>query len=864
MDKSHQPSHTTQSADHNIRVQQADLPEHYHVIKVLGEGGMGEVLLAEDTRLNRQVAIKRLKMHGTGEDISVAIAEAQILARLNHTHIVQLYDIITTPSQVFLIMEYVDGNTLLFHQKTHILSLEQKLTLLIQIANGVAAAHQCGVIHCDLKPSNILLDTNQQVKITDFGIARLTQAHEDEHTAKVHQSHGSILAISPEQLRGDTLTPQSDLFSFGVLAYELISGRHPFGKTNIRGRILTGEYDNADEIIPALPEPLCCLLNQLLSTSPKERPADARQVAKRLEHILIALTQNAILEQETVPLHAAPEQQNKAPKISWYTNRRVVFLASFCIMVFTLITFFLTWNSSERTDTTRYIAVLKPPQKNVVSATINQAIRQYILQNEGLELVVYNHEAYSSLQEVASATGATDIITSEIDCSDASCEVTFSRLYGDKWTVQQQISWPMPANTHLNNFYTAQQHAAKLFGEIAPKKVQRWKINQKEYLDYLAIYEDVNTNGAYNIDSLNRLEALLTDAPELSAAYTLLVDVGLNIYHQSKDDAILARLSMKLNNAPISYKQSVLFQREMMLLALEKNDMQAFDIHYEKATARSLSDYDAQIILARKAKKQGALDQSIEHLEKALSLRSSTFVMFNLANDLYLNSQFERAISLLNKIIEITPDDYLANQLLADIFMIQGQLDKAITRYQVVVQKDPQPMDLNMLALTLMLDQQYPAALEVARSLPDVENNTLFLLNLADIEKLNGNMQEATQHYQRVIHLNADQHSMYELLDRAQAHAQLGQFEQAISTLNRAIKLSPDNSEYAFTAALVYALANEQTSAIVHAKAALEVGYGTVWFNLPWFRSLCGNPGFLALLTQESPLCRTSPQPSEV
>ncbi|KAF7786093.1 serine/threonine protein kinase, bacterial [Pseudoalteromonas rubra] len=822
---------------------------------------MGEVLLAEDTRLNRLVAIKRLKIHGTDEDISVAIAEAQILARLNHTHIVQLYDIITTPSQVCLIMEYVDGNTLLFHQKTHILNLEQKLSLLIQIANGIAAAHQCGVIHCDLKPSNILLDANQQVKITDFGIARLSQTHDDEHTTKVHQSHGSILAASAEQLRGDTLTPQSDLFSFGVLAYELISGRHPFGKTKIRGRILNGEHDDAKEILPALPESLCCLLNQLLSATPKERPADARQVAKRLEQILIALTQNAILEQETVPLHAAPETQKRTPETSWYTNRRIVFLTVFSALVFTLFTFFLTLNSSGRTDTTRYIAVLKPPQKSVVSATINQAIRQYILQNEGLELVVYNHEAYPSLKEVARATGATDIITSELDCSDTSCEVTFSRLYGEKWTVQQQISWPMPANTHLNNFYTAQQHAAKLFGEVTPKKVQRWKINQKEYLDYLAIYEDVHTNGAYNIESLNRLEVLLTEAPALSAAYALLVDVGLNIYHQSKDNAILTRLSMRLNNAPISYKQSVLFQREMMFLALEQNDMQAFDLHYEKATARSLSDYDAQIILALKAKKQGALDQSIEHLEQALALRSSTDVMFNLANDLYLNSQFERAVSMLNNIIQITPDDYLANQLLADIFMVQGQLDKAISRYRIVVQKDPQPMDLNMLALTLMLDQQFPAALEVVRSLPDVENNTLFLLNLADIEKLNGNMQEAAQHYQRVIHLNADQHSMYELLDKAQAHAQLGQFEQAISTLNRAIKLSPDNSEYAFTAALVYTLADEQTSAIVHVKAALEVGYGTVWFNLPWFKPLCDNPGFLALLTQESPLCSQSPQP---
>ncbi|QTL34947.1 serine/threonine-protein kinase [Pseudoalteromonas viridis] len=868
MDKSHQPSPSTQPVNCTSITQQADLPAHYHVKKVLGEGGMGEVLLAQDTRLNRLVAIKRLKVQNAKDNISVALGEAQILARLNHTHIVQLYDIITTPSQVYLIMEYVDGSTLFYHQKTQLLSLEQKLSLLIQVANGVAAAHQCGVIHCDLKPANILLDATLQVKITDFGIARINQTKDEAHTQTLHQSRGSIRATSPEQLRGETLTPQSDLFAFGILAYELISGRHPFGKVQLRERILNGEYDDAKAILPALPEPLCVLLNQLLSAQAQDRPADARQVARRLEQILIALTQNAIMEQETMPLPAAQEQEQEenTTNSAWYKRHSLTRLVLFGVICFTFFAFLLVLTTSQPTEKTRYVAVLKPQNSSlaihktsgVVSATINQAIRQYILQNEGLELVIYNHQSFTAPKDVAAITGATDIIASELDCSALSCEVTFSRLSGDKWTVQQQISWPMPASTHLNNFYTAQQHTAKLFGEVTPKKVQRWEINQKEYLDYLAIYEDVNTNGAYTRDNLNKLEDLLSKAPSLSAAYGLLVDVGLNIYHQNKDDAILAQLSSKLDSAPMSFKQSVLFHREMMLLSLEKNNMQAFDVHYEQAIARSLSEYDAQIILARKSKKLGALDQSIAHLEKALSLRNNTDVMFNLANDLYLNSQLERATSLLNNIIQLTPNDYLANQLLADIFMVQGQLDKAIARYRVVVQSNPQPMDLNMLALTLMLDQQYGAALEVARSLPDAENNTLFLLNLADIEKLNGNTVKATRHYQRVIQLSTDG-SIYELLDKAQAYAQLGQFEQAIATLNQAIKRSPDNSEYAFTAALVYALANEQTSAIVHAKAALTVGYGTIWFDLPWFKTLCNNPGFLALLTQESRVCKTRP-----
>nr|KJZ05898.1 hypothetical protein TW77_21270 [Pseudoalteromonas rubra] len=822
---------------------------------------MGEVLLAQDTRLNRLVAIKRLKMQNAEEDISVALGEAQILARLNHTHIVQLYDIITTPSQVYLIMEYVDGSTLFYHQKTQLLSLEQKLTLLIQVANGVAAAHQCGVIHCDLKPANILLDASLQVKITDFGIARISQTKDETHTQTLNQSRGSISATSPEQLRGETLTPQSDLFAFGILAFELISGRHPFGKAQLRERILNGEHDDAKAILPALPEPLCVLLNQLLSADPHERPTDARQVARRLEQILIALTQNAIMEQETVPFEPHSLTTESATELPAPIKRHKARIGV-ALIVFLLLSILGAWLVNSEQPQKRYVLVLNPQltltqpindeRKKSTLASVDHALRQLIIEGQHTELIAQRTQSDATLQQLAATTGATDILSTELTCSEHSCETVLTRLGGEKWTVQQQIRWPMALTSEIENFYSTQAHAVKLFNDLTPSSLPVKAIRQQDYLSYLQIYQDVSNNGAYNLSNLQALQQLLTTSPYLFAAYGLYSDISLTLHHQTKNEQLLSQLQNILTNAPASYQQKALFDKEMMLLALASHNDALFDKHLLSARTRNFSTYDLAVILSKRAKQQGDLKAAIEHLHTAMALRKNTSIMFNLANTYYQNSEFEQAKHYLNEVLQLSPDDYLTNQLLADIHLAQGNIEQAIERYTKVVSADPQPFDINVLALCYMLNGQFAKALETASPLSEIENNSLFLLNLADIEKLNGNMREATRYYQQVIERNSTSDDFYDLLDAAQAHAQIGNHETAVTLLNKAIKLSPDNSEYAFTAALVYAQVGELTSALVNVKAAMSVGYGAVWFNLPWFENLCQRAEFVEIVNRSA------------
>ncbi|HBY88660.1 MAG TPA: hypothetical protein DEO86_22650, partial [Colwellia sp.] len=290
---------------------------HYKIIKLLNQGGMGQIYLAEDQRLHRTVAIKTLKpvftkAHSAPNDnastndcdanlIENALLEAQLLAKLSHANIVQIYDITQENEQICLVMEYLAGKTLHHYQQEHVSSLSQKLAIISQISKGLTAAHAQGIVHCDLKPSNIIIDDNGGVKIVDFGIAKLTSGNAE--TANNSQSFGSQTAMSPEQLyqalpsinanatlidgqTNNAIDFRSDLFSLGIIAFQLISGRHPFAgetATQTAQNILNAQCQQAQDIVPQLPRELINLLNKLLAHQPEGRPQSSQWVTQQFE-----------------------------------------------------------------------------------------------------------------------------------------------------------------------------------------------------------------------------------------------------------------------------------------------------------------------------------------------------------------------------------------------------------------------------------------------------------------------------------------------------------------------------------------------------------------------------------------------------
>jgi serine/threonine protein kinase len=201
---------------------------HYRILEKLGEGGMGIVYKAEDTKLKRRVALKFLPLDLTRDEAAKVrfINEAQAASVLDHPNICTIYEIDEDDNgRMFIAMAYYEGETLQKKVSSNQLAVDSAIEIAIQIVQGLAKAHEHGIIHRDIKPANIMITLKGQVKIMDFGLAKLAGR---TALTKAGATVGTVAYMSPEQARGENVDHRTDIWSFGVVLYEMITGQHPF------------------------------------------------------------------------------------------------------------------------------------------------------------------------------------------------------------------------------------------------------------------------------------------------------------------------------------------------------------------------------------------------------------------------------------------------------------------------------------------------------------------------------------------------------------------------------------------------------------------------------------------------------------
>src|SRR5688572_31140820 len=288
----------------------------YEIRKLLGVGGMGEVYLAHDTQLLRSVSLKLLLPEFTRNEERLRRFKQEALAAsaLNHPNILTIHEIGSEGDTDFIVTEFIDGISLRVLMAKQRLSIEQVLDICSQIASALSAAHTAGIVHRDIKPENVMVRRDGYVKVLDFGLAKLNLPglHSDSEAATVQvvqtdpgKVMGTAKYMSPEQTRGLQLDERTDIWSLGVILYELIAGRLPFeglSASDVIASILRTEPVPLQRFSPHVPDELHRIVRKALQKDPDERYHLAKEIAIDLKNLRRDVELNAEIERSIQPV----------------------------------------------------------------------------------------------------------------------------------------------------------------------------------------------------------------------------------------------------------------------------------------------------------------------------------------------------------------------------------------------------------------------------------------------------------------------------------------------------------------------------------------------------------------------------------
>ena len=487
---------------------------HYRMLSPLGQGGMGEVWLAEDTQLGRKVAVKLLPTEFTHEAERVRrfAQEARAASALNHPNIITIHEIGQTEDTHYIVTEYVEGETLRQRMTQQQLQPITALELATQIATALTAAHEAGIIHRDIKPENVMVRRDGIVKVLDFGLAKLTETapHGTDSQAstlvKNSTASGMVMGtpryMSPEQARGEKVDERTDIFSLGVMLYEMLAGRAPFAgatTSEVIAAILRDSPPPLAETAPATPPVLERIICQALCKDRVERHQTAKDLLADLQQLKKRLEFDVEMKQELEPSRSAELLRLPAetePKV-FKTKTRI----SIAVLVVLLIgaiglgAYFLSAGKKSLSAVgKKSLAVLpfvnasQDPNAEYLSDGITESVINNLSQLAGLKVMsrnsafrFKNHQ--TDPRNIAAQLGVEALITGDIkqlgdkfiinvrliDASDDSqiWGQQYVKTSGDVIAAQNEIAQAVANNLRLKLTASEQKRLAKNYTENA-------------------------------------------------------------------------------------------------------------------------------------------------------------------------------------------------------------------------------------------------------------------------------------------------------------------------------------------------------------------------------------------------------------
>jgi serine/threonine protein kinase/Tfp pilus assembly protein PilF len=710
----------------------------YKIIARLGSGGMGEVYLAQDQRLRRKVALKLLFEEVTKNEDWVRRFEQEAFAAsaLNHPNIITIYEIGQTGASHFISAEFIDGQTLRERLRDRAITTGEVLDVAIQVASALVAAHTAGIIHRDIKPENVMLRTDGYIKVLDFGLAKFTEQHhygsspidkEAKTEAVVNTSPGVVMGtvsyMSPEQARGGDVDARTDVFSLGVLVYEMLSGRLPFeGKTpsEIIISIIQKRQQPLARFAPDIPPELERIVGKSLSKSRDDRYQSLKDMLIDLKRLKKQLE----LEQELVDLpepvsgrqhvtgqsaktattgeHFAAKTQllvSPHPSSAEYIvtgikrhKKVALIITAVVIMASLALAYYLLTRPIDSLAVLPFSIVNADPTLDQLGDEITQHIINDLSQSTGLRVMSFNSvQQYKGRQIDPQSVGreldVRAILVGRISKRDnsiiVSAELIDTRDKRQIWGMQRPV-----------NFSDLRLVPQEVVASVSDKMGLRLSAEDKKKKDAETLYN--RGRNAWNkrtADSINEAMGNFNQALEiypnyaqayagLADCYNMLATYGAKSPKEAfpkAHDAAIKALAIDNNlaeaHAALAYTT---FRGDWNWPEAEKEFKLAIRLNDNYASAHQ---WYANYLAA-----QGRFDEAIQETRRTQEIDKTSLIInahFGIVD--YLAHRFDDAIRECKKTIELDPSFFVARRYLGLSYAQKGMYKEALNEFEKAI-----------------------------------------------------------------------------------------------------------------------------------------------------------------------------------
>ena len=839
----------------------------------LGAGGMGEVYLADDTGLKRQVALKRIAPRLCSDAISRQRLwkEAAWVSRLNDPHIAAVYDVIENGDEVFVVMEYVEGETLR-RRLSRPITVSEFLPIATQCAEALAAAHRVGLLHRDIKPENIMLTPSGQVKALDFGLAREMPSPDHSATSDTLDSAsfaGTLMYMAPEILQEKVADARADIFSLGVVFYEALAGGNPFLRTGFLetcNSILHEDLPPLRTHNPKVPQELEHIVAKMLAKDPQERYATSADLVVDLRALV-----------RSRPPSPAPSR--------FLLSKRGKTLAASLVLAAILLGLAAA-SPSVRQRSRAWLGFTQVPRQKQL------AVLQFRAENGDPEAASFAAGLADTL--TAKLTHLTDdrslqvVPTTEIQAKHVATAQQAYAEFGVNLVLEGSLSKSgdlVRVNYALVDSRTRRQLSANSLTLAAadPFAVQDQVVNGAVQMLGLVVPPDerralefhgTRDPGAYNLylqgrgylqnydkpestDSAIRVfqQALQLD-PNYALAYAGLGDAYWRKYRDEKNPRWVQSSRESCEQA-LRLDDKLAAPHECLgTLYTATGFYERAVPEFERALQFEPTNDDAYRGLARAYERLGKLSQAEKIYRQAIELRPHYWATYSWLGAFYFSrTRYHEAGEMFSKVISLAPDSFRGYYNLGGTNIAEGRYDDAIANLEHSISIRPTSTAYSNLGTAYFYVRRFDdSARSITQSLKLNDKDHVVWMNLGDAYAwIPGKSAEAAEAYTKCIslandELKIDPRDHTALGVRAICFAMTNDRKAALADLRSVASLSSKDAELCFDAALVYNHFGETEHTLQWLEKAVAAGYSrTLARDTPVFDSLRAHPRFQKL-----------------